>query len=276
LLACKSGEHRALHHVYYLPRLTANIISVGQLDERSYQVLVEHDEMRVRDEERRLLAKIRRNAGRLYVLNVNIAQPVCLAARGDEEVWVWHARFSHLNFGALRKMGRDRIVKGMPLLSQVEQVCEACLAEKHRQTPFPHQAQRRATEVLQLLHGDICGPISPSTPSGNRYFLLLVDDYSGYMWICLLPSKDAAADAIKRVQAAAERKSGKKLITLRTDRGGEFAAMDFVKYCAELGVHRQLTAPYSPQQNGIVERRNQTVVGIARSMMKAKGLPGMF
>jgi hypothetical protein len=103
--------------------LTANIISVGQLDERGYQVLVEHGELRVRDEERCLLAKIRRNAGRLYVLNINIAQPVCLAARGDEEAWVWHARFGHLNFRAFRKMGRDGIVNGMPLLSQVEQVC---------------------------------------------------------------------------------------------------------------------------------------------------------
>jgi len=63
---------------------------------------------------------------------------------------------------------------------------------------------------------------------------------------------------------------------LRTDRGGEFAASDFVNYCAQLGIRRQLTAPYTPQQNGIVERRNQTVVGTARSMMKAKSLPGVF
>jgi IS30 family transposase len=143
-------------------------------------------------------------------------------------------------------MGRDDIVKGMPLLSQVEQVCEACLSGKHRWMPFPHQAQCCSKEVLQLLHGDICSPITPPTPNGNRYFLLLVDDYSRYMWICLLPSKDVAADAIKRVQAAAERKSGKKLITLCTDSGGEFAAMDFIKYYADLGVHRQLTTPYSP------------------------------
>jgi transposase InsO family protein len=276
LLACMSGEHRTLHHVYYLSRLTANIISVGQLDERGYQVLVEDGVMRMRDEDRRLLAKINHNVGRLYVLDVDIAQPVCLAVRGEEEAWVWHARFGHLHFAALRKMGRDGLVKGMPLLSQVEQVCEACLAGKHRRSSFPHQAQRRATEVLQLLHGDICGPITPPTPSGNRYFLLLVDDYSRYMWICLLSTKDVTADAIKYVQAATERKTEKKLLALRTDCGGEFAATDFVKYCAELGVHLQLTALYSPQQNGVVERRNQTVVGTARSMMKAKALPGVF
>lgn len=96
------------------------------------------------------------------------------------------------------------------------------------------------------------------------------------MWLSLLPSKDAAPEAIKRVQATVERKSGKVVRALRTDRGGEFLAKDFDQYCAELGLCRELTAPYSLQQNGIVERRNQTVVGTARSMLKAKQLPGVF
>ena len=91
-----------------------------------------------------------------------------------------------------------------------------------------------------------------------------------------MPTKDAAPAAIKRVQAAAERKTGKKLCALRTDRGGEFTAAHFNEYCAELGVRRELTAPHSPQQNGVVERRNQMVVGMARSMLKAKELPGVF
>jgi len=130
--------------------------------------------------------------------------------------------------------------------------------------------------VLQLLHGDLCGPISPPTPSGNRYFLLLVDDFSRYMWIALLPSKDGAAAAIKRIQAAAERKTRKKVLALRTDRGGEFTAADFSDYCAQLGLRRELTAPNTPHQNGVVECHNQSVVGTARCMLKAKGLSGVF
>jgi hypothetical protein len=124
------------------------------------------------------------------------------------------------------------LVRGLPILSQVDQVCEACLVGKHRRTPFPHQAMRRATEPLELVHGDICGPISPVTPSGNRYFLLLVDDYSRYMWVVLLPTKDGTAAAIKNVQAAAKRKSGKKLRALRTDRRGEFSTNHFKEYLA--------------------------------------------
>lgn len=219
LFSCKNGEHRTLANTYLIPRLAANIISVGQLDETGFKVEAEDGVMRIWDEQRRLLARIHRNPGRLYVLDVELARPVCLTARIGDEAWKWHARFGHINFTALRKMGREQLVRGLPAVSQVDQLCEACLAGKHRRTPFPQQAQQRSLEPLQLLHGDLCGPISPPTPSGNRYFLLLVDDYSRFMWLSLLPSKDGAAAAIKRIQAAAERKSGKKLRALRTDRG---------------------------------------------------------
>lgn len=107
-------------------------------------------------------------------------------------------------------------------------------------------------------------------------FLLLVDDFSRYMWLLLLRTKDQAAQAIIDVQARAEVESARKLNTLRTDHGGEFIAQAFAKHCAQQGVQRHLTVPYTPQQNGVVERRNQTVMVMARSMMKAKSLPGWF
>jgi transposase InsO family protein len=173
-------------------------------------------------------------------------------------------------------MRQEGLVRGLPQLTQVDQICEACLAGKHRRAPFPSVAQRRSTRVLELFHRDLCGPITPATPSGNRYFLLLVDDYSRYMWAVVLPTKNGAPQAIKHVQAAAERKMGLQLRALRTDRGGEFTSRSLSDYCTELGVGRELTAPFTPQQNGVVEHRNQTLVGAARSMLKAKSLPGWF
>ncbi|XP_072147529.1 uncharacterized protein [Setaria viridis] len=114
LFACKNGEHRALANTYFIPRLTANIISIGQLDEAGFKVLVDKGVMRIRDEERRLLAKVPRSPSQLYILDVDIARPVCLAAHAKEDAWLWHARFGHVNFGALRKMGREDLVRGMP------------------------------------------------------------------------------------------------------------------------------------------------------------------
>lgn len=90
------------------------------------------------------------------------------------------------------------------------------------------------------------------------------------MWVSLLKSKDGAAAAIQQIKAQAEGESRLKLGALRMDRGGEFTSIEFAEFCAEKGVHCQLMIPYSPQQNGVVERRNGTVVATARSMLKAK------
>ena len=113
-------------------------------------------------------------------------------------------------------------------------------------------------------------------PDGRKYFILLVDDCSRYMWLQLLASRTKAAEVVKKFKARAEAESGKRLRVLRTDRGGEFTSMEFAAYCADQGMVRHHTAPYSPQQNGVVERRNQTVVGMARSMMKAKSMSIRF
>jgi transposase InsO family protein len=98
--------------------------------------------------------------------------------------------------------------------------------------------------------------VTPATPGGRRYFLLLVDDASRYMWAILLPSKGAAADAIKKVQAEAEKESSHKLRVLHTDNGGKFTIAEFAAYYADEGIKRHFSAPHSPQQNGVVERGN--------------------
>ena len=98
---------------------------------------------------------------------------------------------------------------------------------------FPKAAKYRAAKALELVHGDICGPITPATNDGRRYFLLLVEDCSRYMWLQLLTSKDEAVAAIKKFKTRAEVESGKKLRVLRTDRGGEFTSVEFAAYCAD-------------------------------------------
>ena len=113
--------------------------------------------------------------------------------------------------------------------------------------------------------------MTSATPGGRRYFLLLVDDASRFMWAILLPSKDAVADTIKHVNAAMEKESGRKLRVLRTDNDGEFT-----DYYAGEGIQRHFSAPHSPQQNGVVERRNQTVVATAQALLKQRRMSAKF
>ncbi|CAO2193121.1 unnamed protein product [Urochloa humidicola] len=275
-LLAKTGEHRLLTGVFYIPALRNSIISLGQLDENGSRVEIADGVLRIWDCRQRLLAKVARGSNRLYILHAEVAQPLCLAARCDDEAWRWHERYGHLHFEALRRLGTKEMVRGTPCVDHVEQLCDTCVMTKQKRLPFPRQASFRAKERLELVHGDLCGPVTPATPGGRRYFLLLVDDVSRYMWAVILDSKAAAADAIKRIQASAEMECGRKLRVLRTDNGGEFTAAEFASYCADEGVHRHFTTPYTPQQNGVVERRNQTVVAMARALLKQRGTPAIF
>ena len=104
IFRCQNREHRALTDVYYILQLHSSIISIGQLDDRSSEVLIKDGVLRIRDQEQRLLAKVKRSLNRLYLLDLKVEQPVCLAARHTEEPWLWHVRFKHLSFDALGRL----------------------------------------------------------------------------------------------------------------------------------------------------------------------------
>jgi hypothetical protein len=111
---------------------------------------------------------------------------------------------------------------GLPHIREVDNLCEACMVSKKGRTPFLDQALWRTECALELVHGDLCRPITPATPSCNSYFLLLVDDQSQVMWISTMVRKDQVATTIKDYQVWVESESGCKLSVLRTERGGEF------------------------------------------------------
>ena len=128
IFRCQNSEHRALTDVYYILQLHSSIISIGQLDERGSEVLIKDGVLRIRDREQRLLAKVKRSLNRLYLLDLKVEQPVCLAARHSEEPWMWHARFGHLSFDALGRL--EKMVRGLPHIKHGGELCDSCLARK--------------------------------------------------------------------------------------------------------------------------------------------------
>nr|GEW33120.1 zinc finger, CCHC-type [Tanacetum cinerariifolium] len=200
----------------------------------------------------------------LYKANLRIGTPVCLLANLKEDTRLWHARLGHLNFESLKSMAQRDLVQGIPAIKHTTQVCDVFLIGKHSRVPFPKKAKARSTSPLDLVYGDLCGPITPPTPSGKKYIFLLVDDYSRYIWVYFLTTKDQAFDTFKEYKNSIENELRTTLKMLRTDRGGEFTSSEFTQYYKENGIARQLTAPYSPQQNGVVERRNRTIMSTTR------------
>ncbi|WVZ97480.1 hypothetical protein U9M48_043012 [Paspalum notatum var. saurae] len=182
---------------------------------------------------------------KLYVLHLQVGKPVYLATIRNNNAWHWHERLGHVNFGALEKMSKFQMARGLPQLEHVEQFCDTCVIAKHQRGAFPKKAVFRGEKSLELIHDDLCGPVSP-TPGGRRFFLLLVDDVTRYMWVVLLEAKPGAGEAIKRMQAEAERQSRRLLRVLRTDNGGEFTAKEFANYCSTEGIKRHFFSPYTP------------------------------
>jgi hypothetical protein len=120
LFRCKTGEHQKLAGVYHIPRLTANIISVGQLEEEGFKILLEKGALKIWDTERRLVAAVPRGLSQLYVLKVAVDKPVCLAAHTEEASWSWHARYGHLRIQGLQKLSKGEMVRGLPRIEQVD------------------------------------------------------------------------------------------------------------------------------------------------------------
>lgn len=138
-----------------------------------------------------------------------------------------------------------KMAHGLPKFSLPKGVCEGCLLSKQTRAPFLHKTKYRATRVLELVHEDFCGPITPETRADNRYFLLLVDDFARVMWIYILNGKDGAFGALKKFKMMVEYKSGEKLRVLHTDRGGEFNSKEFVEFFEKF---RDRKAPRSALQ----------------------------
>jgi transposase InsO family protein len=134
----------------------------------------------------------------------------------------------------------------------------------------------RASQPLQLLHANIYGPISPISNSHQRYLLTFINDFSGKLWVFFLTDKSAAFKQFQLFKIKIEKEIGTSIKGLRTDRSGEFTSNEFFEFCATNGIHRQLTAAYTPQQNGMAERKNHTIMNMVRNLLTSRQVPKTF
>lgn len=162
--------------------------------------------------------KVKRSANRLYKIALESINPASLLSKTEEEAWLWHSRLGHVNFQAMIHMKNNGMVCSLPKLKQPTHVCTGCLISKQTGKGFPSKTEFNAKAPLELIHGDLCGPISPPTAAGNRYFFLLVDDYSRVMWVFLQKTKDEALENFKKFRTLVE-KDNSKIKVFRSDRG---------------------------------------------------------
>jgi len=137
------------------------------------------------------MIKVLRSSNFLYTYHFNAAKPrrpaqaasqeLCLAARKDDVAWLWYEHSGHLHFDALHKLCKEDMVHEMPVIKHDGHLCDTCVITKKRRASFSVAAQYRVQKQLELVHGDLCGPVTPAMPGGRRFFLLLVDAATRFM-----------------------------------------------------------------------------------------------
>lgn len=200
---------------------------------------------------------------------------------------LWHFRFCHASPKVFSHMATTNKTQGLPALRPQMAFCDACCAGKQSRVPWSRPQPPRSTGgqvpisgagssrtsvPLALLHNDICGPL-PKSMSGTQYILTIIDDFSRFTWTFFLKRKSETLTKFRNFNAMIELQGPHRIKAIRSDNGGEYISHDFVRFCEESGILRQLTQTYTPHQNGVAERKNRTLLDKARCIAFASMTP---
>ena len=276
LIKRKDGDHAFISNVYYVPDMKSNILSLGQLLEKGYDISLRNKHLTVTDARGKMIIRVEMARNRMFPLTIHHDTPRCLSAVIDDKDWLWHLRFGHLNFESLKQLGNKKMVKGLPNIQHPNEICESCVLSKQHRHSFGKQFDWRASKPLELIHTDVCGPLRPLSNRQNRYFLTFIDDYSRKTWVYFLKRKSEVFEYFKEFKAFVEKQSGYRIKALRSDQGGEYTSDAFEEFLKQQGIKHQFTPAYTPQLNGVAERKNRTILNMVRSMLKDKKVPKSF
>nr|GFA05617.1 hypothetical protein [Tanacetum cinerariifolium] len=210
--------------------------------------------------------------------DTNSPNLICLMAKEtSSQAWLWHRHLSHLNFDTINLLSKNDIVVGLLKLKFVkDHLCSSCELGKAKRNSFHSKLTPSSKRWLHLLHMDLCGPMRVASINGKRYVLGIIDDYSRYTWTYFLRSKDETTEVLIDFLRLIQRGLQAQVRVVRTDKGMEFLNQTLHAYFAAEGIQHQTSVARTPKQNGVVERRNGTLVEAARTILSAAKVPLFF
>ncbi|KAK2363076.1 hypothetical protein QL285_088090 [Trifolium repens] len=209
----------------------------------------------------------------LWIPEETAHSTTCLISQ-EEEVKLWHQRLGHLNLKGMKKIVSKEAIRGLPKLKIVEgSICGECQVGKQVHMSHPMLQHQVTSRVLELLHMDLMGPMQVESIGGKRYAFVVVDDFSRFTWVSFIREKSDTFDAFKELCLRLQREKDSGIVRIRSDHGKEFENSRLSEFCADEGIGHEFSSPITPQQNGVVERKNRTLQEAARVMLHAKKLP---
>ena len=268
-LKTESGTSLLLKDVKHALDIRLNLISIGKLNDDGYYSH-EGDGKWKLTKGSLVVAKGMKHSS-LYVLQAKISNGMCNVV--EDVTALWHKRLCHMSEKGMSILVKNNVLSGVK--SAKLEKCAHCLAGKQKRVSFRSHSPSRKSELLELVHSDVCGPMPIKTVGGAAYFVTFIDDSSRKVWVYFLKTKDQVLNAFKQFQVLVERQTGKKLKCIRSDNGGEYIGA-FDEYCKQQGIRHQKTPPKTPQLNGIAERMNRTLVERVRCMISDAKLSKSF
>ncbi|GJV86176.1 putative ribonuclease H-like domain-containing protein [Tanacetum coccineum] len=202
----------------------------------------------------------------------------CLIAKAtSDESKLWHMRLGHINFKNLNKLVKGNLVRGLPSkVFRNDHTCVACQKGKQHKASCKAKLVRTITEPLHTLHMDLFGPTSVKSINHASYCLVITDDCTRFSWVFFLATKDETSGILQNFIRQIENQLNHRVKIIRSDNGTEFKNRDMLEFCGNKGIKQEYSNARTPQQNGVAERMNRTLIEAARTMLADSLLPTTF
>ncbi|GJT28517.1 retrovirus-related pol polyprotein from transposon TNT 1-94 [Tanacetum coccineum] len=224
------------------------------------------------------ISQLRRDVYIIDMSSFNKESNACFLAKSSLRVnWLWHKRLSHLNFKNINNLTKHNLVSGLPSLTfSKDKNFLAYEKGKHHRASFETNRSFSINKSLHLLHIDLFGPVKPQTINHNKYTRVIVDEYSRYTWVFCLKKKSNAADCIISFIRKMQNLNEVRVKELRSDNGTEFKNHKLEEIYDEKGISQNFSSLCTPEQNGVAEKRNRTLIEAAKTMLNSVKLPKQF
>nr|GFB69474.1 putative ribonuclease H-like domain-containing protein [Tanacetum cinerariifolium] len=269
-----------LEDVYFVKELKFNLFSVSQMCDKKNKVLFIDSESLLlspdfkRPDENQVLLRVPR-LNNMYNVNLKDIVPsgditylFAKATATVDEFKLWHRRLGIINFKTINKLVKGNLVRGLPTkVFENHNTCVSCKKGKQHKASCKTKPVSFVNQPLFRLHVDLVGPTFFKSLNKKSYYLVITNDYSRFTWVFFLATKDETSLTLKNFITGLENKLSLKVKVIKSDNGTEFKNSDLNQFCEIKGIKKEFSVPRTPQQNGIAERKNRTLIEVARTML---------
>jgi hypothetical protein len=265
-----SRDH-SISNVFLVESLGYNLLSMSQLCKMGYNCLftdVDFNVFRRNDDSLAFKGVL---DGQLYLVDFidnNAELDTCLIAKTNMG-WLWHRRLAHVGMKNLHKLLKGEHILGLTNVHfEKDRICSACQAGKQVGIHHSHKNIMMTERPLELLHMDLFDLIAYISIGGSKYSLVIVDDYSRFTWVFFLQEKSQTQETLNKFLRRAQNEFELRIKKIRSDNGMKFKNSQIEGFLEEEGIKHEFSSPYTTQQNGVVERKNRTLMDMARTMLE--------